>query len=207
MKFTSALVLFAAAALPSVSAKNITVTVGQGGPTFNPSTVPAAVGDIILFQFAAGNHTVTQAPFAKPCTQAWLDDDKAPGLDTGFIPVTGTNGTTPIVQVRIDSDKPIWLFCQQAKHCNTGMVMVVNPPADGSKTLEQFRASAATAPIPGYGTFANFSASAAAANNTTGNSTTGNSTSSNSQPGGAYSPKVLSSGLAAAALLVSGLLL
>jgi hypothetical protein len=201
MKFTSALVLFAAAALPSVSAKNITVTVGQGGANFNPTSVPAAIGDIILFQFVGGNHTVTQAPFANPCTQAWLDDDKAPGLDTGFIPVSGSNNTTPIVQVRVDTDKPIWLFCQQGKHCNTGMVMVVNPPADGSKTLDQFKANAASAPIPGYGTFANFSASAAA------NNSTGNSTNSNSQAGGAYSPKVLSGGLAAAALLVSGLML
>lgn len=207
MKFTSALVLFAAAALPSASAKNITVSVGQGGTTFTPDTVAAAVGDIILFQFVAGNHTVTQAPFAKPCTQAWLDDDKAPGLDTGFVPGAGANGTTPIVQVRIDTDKPIWLFCQQGKHCNTGMVMVVNPPADGSKTLAQFKSNAASAPIPGYGTFANFSATAAANNSTTGNSTTGNSTTGNSQAGGAYSPKVLSGGLAAAALLVSGLML
>ena len=35
MKFASALALFAAAALPSVLAENITVTVGQGGNNFN----------------------------------------------------------------------------------------------------------------------------------------------------------------------------
>jgi plastocyanin len=201
MKFASALALFAAAALPSVFADNITVTVGQGGPTFTPSTVMAKVGDTILFKFVGGDHSVTQAPFAKPCTQAWLDDTKVPGLDTGFVPANGTEN--PVVQVRIDSTQPLWLFCQQAKHCNNGMVMVINPPADGSKTLEQFKANAATAPIPGYGTFANFSASAASSSNSTSN----NSTSNTGKTGDAHRPKVISGGLAAAALLISGLVL
>jgi hypothetical protein len=44
MKFASALALFAAAALPSVLAENITVTVGQGGNTFTVC--------IIAFPFA-----------------------------------------------------------------------------------------------------------------------------------------------------------
>jgi len=199
MKFASALALFAIAALPSVLAENITVTVGQGGNTFTPSNVTAKVGDLVLFRFVAGNHSVTQAPFAQPCTQAWLDDTKAPGIDTGFVPANSTEN--PVVQVRIDSTQPIWLFCQQAKHCNSGMVMVINPPADGSKTLEKYKTNAATAPIPGYGKFANFSASAAS-NNSTGNSTNGSS-----QNGDAHNPKVLSGGLAAAAvLLISGLM-
>jgi len=193
MKFASALALFAAAALPSVLAENITVTVGQGGTIFTPSTVAAKVGDVILFKFVAGNHSVTQAPFAHPCIQAWLDDDKTPGIDTGFVASNGSN--TPVVQVRIDSTLPTWLFCQQGKHCNSGMVMVINPPADGSKTLDQFKANAATAPIPGYGTFANFSAS----NSSTANSTTNKNA--------AHNPKVLSGGLATVALLISGLIL
>ncbi len=43
------------------------------------------------------------------------------------------------------------------------MVMVINPPADGSRDVEDFRANALAATQPGYGTFANFSATAAAA--------------------------------------------
>jgi len=193
MKFASALALFATAALPSVFAENITVAVGQGGNTFTPSTVAAKVGDIILFKFVAGNHSVTQAPFANPCTQAWLDDDRVPGFTTKF--VQSNASSTPVVPIRIDSTQPLWLFCQQARHCNNGMVMVINPPADGSKTLEQFKANAATAAISSPGTFANFSAS---------NSSTGNSTNKKND---AHSPRVLSGGLAAVALLISGLIL
>jgi len=196
MKFASALALFAAATFPSVFAKNITVTVGQGGEVFTPSTVMANVGDVILFQFVGGNHSVTQSSFAQPCTQAWLNDQNKPGLDTGFVP--SNNSMTPVIPVSTDSTQPIWIFCQQTKHCNNGMVMVINPPADGSKTLAQFKANAATAPAPGYGTFANFSASS---------NSTGNSTSGSNKPSAAYSPKVLSSGLVAVALLISGLIL
>jgi plastocyanin len=196
MKFTSAVAFFAAAAFPSVFADNFTVLVGQGGANYSPSTVTAKLGDFVLFKFVGGNHSVTQAPFAQPCTQAWLDDEKVAGADTGFLPPKGND--TPIVELHINDTKPMWLFCQQAKHCNNGMVMVINPPADGSKTLEQFKNNAASAPIPGYGHFANFSASAAASNSTTN---------SPNKPGSAHSAKVLSSGLAAAALLVSGLML
>ena len=81
----------------------------------------------------------------------------------------------PVFTFRIESTQPTWFFCQQATHCNSGMVMVikcvfpllhplfiqltdlVSPTA--SQTLEQFKANAATAPIPGYGTFANLSPS------------------------------------------------
>lgn len=45
--------------------------------------------------------------------------------------------------------------------------MVINQPADGSKTIQQFTANAATAVKPGYGTFANFNATAAALVGTT----------------------------------------
>jgi len=197
MKFTSALALFATAVFPSVFADNHTVLVGQGGTTYTPSTVTANVGDFVLFKFVAGDHSVTQSTFATPCTQVWLDDEGHPGVDSGFVPVASS---TPIVELRVNDTLPMWLFCQQAKHCNNGMVMVINPPADGSKTLDQFKTNAATAPIPGYGQFTNFSASAASSNST-------NSTNSSKKNNGAHSPRVLSGGLAAAALLVSGLML
>jgi len=204
MKFTSARALFATAVFPSVFAENYTVLVGQGGTTYTPPTVTANVGDFVLFKFVAGNHTVTQSPFAKPCTQIWLNDEGHPGVDTGFVLPKGNN--TPIVELRVNDTLPMWLFCQQAKHCNNGMVMVINPPADGSKTLDQFKTNAATAPIPGYGQFANFSASAASSNSTNSTNPT-NSTNSSNKNNGAHNPRVLSGGLAAAALLVSGLML
>jgi len=204
MKFTAALALFATAVFPTVFAENHTVLVGQGGATYTPANLTANVGDFVLFKFVGGNHSVTQSPFAKPCTQIWLDDEGHAGVDTGFVAPKGNN--TPIVELRVDDGLPMWLFCQQATHCNKGMVMVINAPADGSKTLDQFKANAATAPIPGYGHFANFSASAASSNSTNSTNST-NGTNGTNKNNGAHSPKVLSGGLAAAALLVAGLML
>ena len=40
--------------------------------------------DILMALTKFHPQSVTQAPFAQPCTQAWLDDDKAPGIDTGL---------------------------------------------------------------------------------------------------------------------------
>ena len=40
--------------------------------------------DILMALTQFYPQSVTQAPFAHPCTQVWLDDDKAPGIDTGL---------------------------------------------------------------------------------------------------------------------------
>lgn len=49
-------------------ATTFTVEVGQGGQdTFSPSTVTAAVGDIVTFKFDS-RHDVAQGPFDSPCT-------------------------------------------------------------------------------------------------------------------------------------------
>lgn len=98
--FAAALVAIA----PVAFAADIPVKVGQTGLVFDPTTVTAAVGDVIHFQFAGGNHvrspypergrtctytsvslqTATQSPFAAPCTRLFNDDTKTPGFDSGL---------------------------------------------------------------------------------------------------------------------------
>jgi plastocyanin len=63
MKFAAAALAALAGAIPTLAA-NITVVVGDGGLTFNPQVVNAAVGDFVNFEFRGGNHTVTQSSFA-----------------------------------------------------------------------------------------------------------------------------------------------
>ncbi len=43
--------------------------------------------------------------------------DVAASADTGMIPV---------YTVEVANDKPLWVYCSQGKHCQAGMVMVVN---------------------------------------------------------------------------------
>jgi hypothetical protein len=64
----------------SAQALNHVVAVGNGGVTFTPNSVTAAVGDSIEFQFMAAvlatlttllipqSHSVAQADFSSPCT-------------------------------------------------------------------------------------------------------------------------------------------
>jgi hypothetical protein len=42
----------------------------------------------------------------------------------------------------VNSTAPIWLYCSQGKHCQSGMAMVINPPSSSDKTLDAYLAEA-----------------------------------------------------------------
>lgn len=108
--------------LPFALSKSIPITVGKGGLVFNPETVTAAAGDTLEFSFYPQSHSVAQSSFATPCianeTGVWSD----------FFPVTDPNGGNMTFTVTVNGTEPLWLYCSRAKHCQSGMVMVVNEP-------------------------------------------------------------------------------
>ncbi|CAM1504611.1 Fc.00g022020.m01.CDS01 [Cosmosporella sp. VM-42] len=115
------------------------VKVGDGGLTFEPAEVTAEVGDKVEFHFYPMAHSVAQASFDAPCQ---------PLNTTGFFsgPVAVKSGMSDeVFTVEVKDTKPLWFYCATAKHCQGGMVGVVNAPSDGKKTLEQFAAAAADA--------------------------------------------------------------
>lgn len=60
----------------------------------------------------------------------------------------------PTYTVMINDTKPIWLYCSQEKHCQSGMVAAINAKNSTGKTLAAFKAAAALAPMnisPGGG--------------------------------------------------------
>ncbi|KDQ60913.1 hypothetical protein JAAARDRAFT_31912 [Jaapia argillacea MUCL 33604] len=140
MRFTS---FIAALVLPvlAVSAQSKTITVIVGGNsslTFNPSSVTAAVGDTIAFQFQSKNHTVTQSTFANPCTQMTTPVE---GIDSGFQPVAANATSFPQYSFTMtNASAPLWFYCKQTGHCGKGMVFAVNPTAN--KTFAAFQAAA-----------------------------------------------------------------
>jgi len=138
-KFTSKLAAFAAvlslAAIPVARSADIQVVVGGTGViAYTPSSVTANVGDTIIFTFKQKNHTVTQSSLNQPCSPL------AGGFDSGFVPVADdatTFGTTATYVV--NDTKPVWVYCKQTGHCQSGMVFAVNP---GAGQLATFVANA-----------------------------------------------------------------
>ncbi|KAF4634574.1 hypothetical protein G7Y89_g3544 [Cudoniella acicularis] len=100
------------------------VQVGSAGELiFEPSEVDARVGDNILFEFFALNHTLTQSSLSLPCTNIG-------GFSTGFNRFNPQNVSGKfILNYRVKSLDPEWFFCAQTigkSHCRSGMVFGLN---------------------------------------------------------------------------------
>ncbi|KAF2004163.1 Cupredoxin, partial [Amniculicola lignicola CBS 123094] len=119
----------AAAALAqalAASAATMQVTVGANNQfTFTPSTLTAAAGDTVNFNFVSANHSVVSGDPATPCTP------QNNALFSDFQPnnmVHARAGNMPTFSVPIQDSNPVYIYCSQAQHCQQGMVMVINPP-------------------------------------------------------------------------------
>ncbi|KAF4469430.1 serine-threonine rich [Fusarium albosuccineum] len=111
-----------------------TVTVGgPGGLVFQPEELPSVpIGDTVIFEFLAQNHTVSQSGFDKPC--ALLEG----GMDSGFMAnPNNTVSPPPQVAMQVMVDTPLWFYCKQGNHCGQGMVFSINPTAE--KTHAKFK--------------------------------------------------------------------
>ncbi len=80
------------------------------------------------FQFAAGNHTATQSNFDNPCQPINNFNSSIAGFHSGFVPAAASAamGMTATYTITIQNLTPIWVYCSQAKHCESGMSMVIN---------------------------------------------------------------------------------
>ncbi|KAJ7059458.1 hypothetical protein C8F01DRAFT_1220191 [Mycena amicta] len=155
MRFTSTALLFATAALVSAQNQTVQVQVGATMATpggifqFMPNTLTASNGSVITFVFSGipGNHSVTQATFAAPCTPF------KGGFDSGWVEILANTTTLPTWDLTITNDQtPIWFFCKQklpSPHCNAGMVGVINvkPGPNSLGGLVGLGASASAAPV------------------------------------------------------------
>lgn len=85
------------------------------------------MGDVIQFQFASGNHTVTQSSFDAPCVPISQTTNNT-GVFSGFMAVAASNktGMVPVFSMPVKAATPMWFYCSQGKHCQNGMVLVVN---------------------------------------------------------------------------------
>lgn len=116
------------------------VEVGKDGLTYSPPFITADPGDEVQFNFFAKNHTVVQSSFQDPCTP--LEN----GIFAGFQPSNITKDTTGLatfktVTFQVDTTNPLWFYCAQANHCQSGMTFAINPPPG---SVDKFNQVAAT---------------------------------------------------------------
>ncbi|KAI5117198.1 hypothetical protein M0805_004968 [Coniferiporia weirii] len=143
MLFT--LALFAAIA-SLATARNIYIqvggnmTAGDNTTTFSPQRVAAVAGDIVFFNFSAGNHSATQSTFAVPCIPAHDTNITINGFDSGFRDTD--NGTVVTIQsVPItpqNENTTFWFYDASPGACGSGAVGVINSNENGNETLAGF---------------------------------------------------------------------
>ncbi|KAK5997226.1 Extracellular serine-rich protein [Cladobotryum mycophilum] len=125
---------------------------GKAGLQYWPENIVAAPGSFVQFQFWVGNHTVTQSDFDHPCQPISQIDSTKEGVWSGFVPAAASadKGEIPTYTVQVNDTKPIWLFCSQGKHCQSGMAMVINQntTANSSRCLSSYKSAAAGVTIP-----------------------------------------------------------
>ena len=93
---------------------------------FSPNNVQANMGDMVQFQFAGGNHTVTQSTFANPCMPINMVMSNTTGFFSGFQFVAAGAQQMPTYTLMVNTTAPIWYYCSQGKHCQSGMVGAIN---------------------------------------------------------------------------------
>jgi len=200
MRFTlTSAALAAIAAATSASAINTQVTVGNGGLVFTPNSVNASVGDTIEFLYYPKNHTVTQSSFTAPCQPL------ANGVDSGFQPVSANATQVPSFTVTVNVTTPLWFFCRQTGHCESGMVFAINPTVN--KTFDAFQATANASSADGTPPSSSNSSSGSSGTTASSTGTGAGSLSTSTKSNSALSSGAKAGGLIAAVGLAAGILL
>ncbi|RDW74960.1 hypothetical protein BP6252_06102 [Coleophoma cylindrospora] len=177
------------------AASNVTVHVVKVGSSngtlkYSPDNLTAAVGDMVQFQFAPANHTVTQSTFDQPCQPVAMNSNVT-GIFSGFMPVSASATTAPTYTIMVNNTTPMWLYCSQGKHCQAGMVMVINeaPAKNATRTLANYAALAkkATANLAPGSSSSGSSGSGSATSSSSGSKSSATSTGSASKTSGTSS--------------------
>ncbi|TVY32438.1 putative GPI-anchored cupredoxin [Lachnellula subtilissima] len=165
----------------------------NGSLTFAPNDIKVPAGDMVQFQFAPNNHTVTQSTFAKPCVPI-SQTSNVSGIYSGFMPVKAADTNTPTYTIMVNDTKPIWLYCSQGKHCQSGMTMVINVAATGNSTLAAYNtlaksvaANLAPGGVSGGISGVNSSSSSSSSSSGTSDSGSGSGSSTTSSSSGSSS--------------------
>ncbi|KAI1330568.1 hypothetical protein F5Y16DRAFT_338240 [Xylariaceae sp. FL0255] len=123
----------------------VSVSSPSGALAFSPNSITAAVGDMVQYQFQAGNHSVVQSNFDNPCEPIQFNNASAVGFFSGYMDVAAgsSTGNVPVYTIMINATTPMWVYCSQAKHCQAGMSMVINEDttANATRSLANYQSA------------------------------------------------------------------
>jgi len=117
------------------------INVGKSQLKMEPNDVTVPAGGIIEFHFFSGAHSVAQSAFDSPC-------QPLTGNSTGFFSGSQAvqSGEGANVFRVVSTGSPMWYYCATQKHCQGGMVGVINKPAtNAQRTIQNYAAAAANA--------------------------------------------------------------
>ncbi|KAJ7130683.1 hypothetical protein C8R46DRAFT_1236116 [Mycena filopes] len=132
---------FFLALIPAILAVDHAVTLGaDGGLTFTPTTVVAAIGDTITFTDVSKNHSTTTTNFEGAVCPPPDGGVGVNGWDSGFL--SDLDGSLPQFTYTVVDTEPHFAACKQAAgaHCRAGMIFILNPTE--TQTFDQFLANA-----------------------------------------------------------------
>ncbi|KAF8973625.1 hypothetical protein BDZ97DRAFT_381531 [Flammula alnicola] len=113
-------------------------TTGQKGIGFDPSAINPAAGDVIVFEFRSGQHSVVQSTFDDPCVGNG-------GFNSGIQTVSDSLAVDapglPTVRLTVNDTNPLWFFDDAGGECNKGGVLAINP--SGTQSAATFKDNAA----------------------------------------------------------------
>ncbi|KAI1107391.1 hypothetical protein F4804DRAFT_198684 [Jackrogersella minutella] len=202
MYFTTAALFALMGAVTAQKVHVVSVGSTNGTLAFSPDNLSADVGDMVQFQFRGGNHSVVQAAFDTPCSPI-NEHTNTTGIFSGYQPVAASQamGMIPTYSVMVAAKTPMWFYCSQAKHCQSGMTMVLNEntAANATRSLANFKKLAAAAT-------SNTAPSSASGGTASTNSTTGStgSTGSGSSNSGTGAAATTSAAAAASSVATTG---
>ncbi|RYP63884.1 hypothetical protein DL771_009059 [Monosporascus sp. 5C6A] len=113
---------------PAMTGRVIPVVVGGQQVVFVPNVVRASVGDVVQFQFSAGNHTVTQSSADAPCVPLQMTQPTA--VHSGHIPYEDGQAMVGVFEMPVVSTDTMFMYCATGPHCQLGQIMVINPTDD-----------------------------------------------------------------------------
>ncbi|KAH9911194.1 uncharacterized protein B0H18DRAFT_1064252 [Fomitopsis serialis] len=101
--------LAAASVVYAQTSSSAAPTPTQWNITVGASSVNAAIGDTVYFNFTQGNHTVIQSTFPSPCI--WIDETNVTvnGFTTGFRDAGNFTTITNFI-LPITDNSTIWFF-------------------------------------------------------------------------------------------------
>ncbi|KAK9448877.1 Cupredoxin [Limtongia smithiae] len=149
------------------------VTAGLDAFSFQPDSITADVGDYVVFTVTTGSHGIAQSTYDSPCSP-YSDSTGVNGIFSGILSPTGDVNLT--YTIRINTTDPIWFYCPEAYHCQSGMTGVINPLANES--LSDYTALAAEQTYNTQPSVEVGNTTIGAENSTTSSNTSSSSTSS-----------------------------